>query len=132
MVPHRSTNQARTCLTSLSRREAVLSCWYGRSRCFVTPSRTYTLRFNENTYYQPTQQFNTIHFPTLISIKYHHTLSTYTMRHIQHFHINILWFHTKFIFYIIILVYIKLKFITFLKNHIAKITIVKSFLVVII
>ena len=32
MVPHRSTNQARTCLTSLSRREAVLSCWYGRSR----------------------------------------------------------------------------------------------------
>ena len=31
VVPHRSTNQARTCLTSLSRREAVLSCWYGRS-----------------------------------------------------------------------------------------------------
>ena len=31
MVPHRSTNQARTCLTSLSKREAVLSCWYGRS-----------------------------------------------------------------------------------------------------
>jgi hypothetical protein len=32
VVPHRSTNQARTCLTSLSGREAVLSCWYGRSR----------------------------------------------------------------------------------------------------
>ncbi len=31
MVPHRSTNQARRCLTSLSRREAVLSTWYGRS-----------------------------------------------------------------------------------------------------
>jgi hypothetical protein len=31
VVPHRSTNQARTCLTSLSGREAVLSCWYGRS-----------------------------------------------------------------------------------------------------
>jgi hypothetical protein len=31
VVPHRSTNRARTCLTSLSRREAVLSCWYGRS-----------------------------------------------------------------------------------------------------
>ena len=30
-ISHRSTNQARTCLTSLSRREAVLSCWYGRS-----------------------------------------------------------------------------------------------------
>ena len=30
VVPHRSTNQARTCLTSLSGREAVLSCWYGR------------------------------------------------------------------------------------------------------
>ena len=34
VVPHRSTNQARTCLTSLSGREAVLSCWYGRSRRF--------------------------------------------------------------------------------------------------
>ncbi len=32
MVPHRSTNRARRCLTSLSRREAVLSSWYGRSR----------------------------------------------------------------------------------------------------
>ena len=31
VVPHRSTNWARACLTSLSRREAVLSCWYGRS-----------------------------------------------------------------------------------------------------
>ena len=31
VVPHRSTNRARTCLTSLSRREAVLSCWYGRT-----------------------------------------------------------------------------------------------------
>ena len=28
VVPHRSTNQARRCLTSLSRREAVLSSWY--------------------------------------------------------------------------------------------------------
>ncbi len=26
VVPHRSTNRARACLTSLSRREAVLSC----------------------------------------------------------------------------------------------------------
>jgi hypothetical protein len=34
VVPHRSTNQARTCLTSLSGREAVLSCWYGRSQNF--------------------------------------------------------------------------------------------------
>ena len=31
VVPHRSTNRARTCLTSLSRREAVLSSLYGRS-----------------------------------------------------------------------------------------------------
>ena len=30
VVPHRSTNRTRTCLTSLSRREAVLSCLYGR------------------------------------------------------------------------------------------------------
>ena len=31
VVPHRSTNSTRQCLTSLSRREAVLSLWYGRS-----------------------------------------------------------------------------------------------------
>ena len=31
VVPHRSTNRARTCLTSQSRRDVVLSCWYGRS-----------------------------------------------------------------------------------------------------
>ena len=30
VVPHRSTNQARTCLTSLSRQKAELSGWYGR------------------------------------------------------------------------------------------------------
>ncbi|KAL7435753.1 hypothetical protein ACHAXM_004825, partial [Skeletonema potamos] len=34
VVPHRSTNLARQCLTSLSRREAVLSLWYGRSWWF--------------------------------------------------------------------------------------------------
>ena len=34
VVPHRSTNRARACLTSLSRREAVLSCWYGRSHLY--------------------------------------------------------------------------------------------------
>jgi hypothetical protein len=42
VVPHRSTNQARTCLTSLSGREAVLSCWYGRIR------QHYTIRFIQN------------------------------------------------------------------------------------
>ena len=42
VVPHRSTNQARTCLTSLSRREAVLSCWYGRSYSLTTINRTPT------------------------------------------------------------------------------------------
>lgn len=31
VVPNRSTNQARHCLTSLSGREAVLSVWYGPS-----------------------------------------------------------------------------------------------------
>ena len=41
MVPHRSTNQARTCLTSLSRREAVLSSWYGRSRNYIQTRRLY-------------------------------------------------------------------------------------------
>ena len=36
VVPHRSTNRARTCLTSLSRREAVLSSWYGRIHQLVS------------------------------------------------------------------------------------------------
>ena len=38
VVPHRSTNTARACLTSLSGREAVLSCLYGRS-CHQKPYR---------------------------------------------------------------------------------------------
>ena len=38
MVPHRSTNQARQCLTSLSRQEAVLSLLYGHSCCKVSKS----------------------------------------------------------------------------------------------
>jgi hypothetical protein len=42
VVPHRSTNQTRTCLTSLSRREAVLSCWYGRSQYFHYLPALYT------------------------------------------------------------------------------------------
>ena len=37
VVPHRSTNRARRCLTSLSRREAVFSSWYGRSYAHDTP-----------------------------------------------------------------------------------------------
>ena len=40
VVPHRSTNQARRCLTSLSRREAVLSSLYGRS-CLRRDMRSY-------------------------------------------------------------------------------------------
>ena len=40
VVPHRSTNQARRCLTSLSRREAVLSSWYGRS-CWQSQSMAF-------------------------------------------------------------------------------------------
>ena len=42
VVPHRSTNWARACLTSLSRREAVLSCWYGRSRQNQVTAAIYT------------------------------------------------------------------------------------------
>ena len=37
VVPHRSTNRARRCLTLLSRREAVLSSWYGRSCLSIAP-----------------------------------------------------------------------------------------------
>ena len=48
VVPHRSTNTARACLTSLSGREAVLSCLYGRSwhhRPYrnIQPIATYSL-----------------------------------------------------------------------------------------
>jgi hypothetical protein len=48
VVPHRSTNQARTCLTSLSRREAVLSCWYGRSRMVWTLASLQSLNWNSS------------------------------------------------------------------------------------
>ena len=40
VVPHRSTNSTRQCLTSLSRREAVLSLWYGPS-CQVIEEKVY-------------------------------------------------------------------------------------------
>ena len=43
VVPHRSTNLTRTCLTSLSRREAVLSCWYGRSRHELSLAVSYSI-----------------------------------------------------------------------------------------
>jgi hypothetical protein len=43
VVPHRSTNRARRCLTSLSRREAVLSSWYGRSYLMYSCVTIYTL-----------------------------------------------------------------------------------------
>ena len=42
VVPHRSTNLARSCLTSLSRREAVLSWLYGRSCLQHTHRHTHT------------------------------------------------------------------------------------------
>ena len=42
VVPHRSTNLARHCLTSLSRREAVLSMWYGRSQLKSQRLQLYT------------------------------------------------------------------------------------------
>jgi hypothetical protein len=48
VVPHRSTNQARTCLTSLSGREAVLSCWYGRSQNVVLSQPLLTIIFLTN------------------------------------------------------------------------------------
>ena len=50
MVPHRSTNQARRCLTSLSRREAVLSSLYGRSYQQIA-YQTYIYRTHTVTYY---------------------------------------------------------------------------------
>ena len=43
VVPHRSTNRARTCLTSQSGRDVVLSCWYGRSQHTIRLIITYIL-----------------------------------------------------------------------------------------
>lgn len=53
VVPHRSTNRARACLTSLSRREAVLSCWYGRSRVEATKIILYTVTIQYCTQLNP-------------------------------------------------------------------------------
>ena len=47
MVPHRSTNRARCCLTSLSGREAVLSTWYGRVCKHDSMHNTYTYKTNK-------------------------------------------------------------------------------------
>lgn len=44
VVPHRSTNRARTCLTSQSGRDVVLSCWYGRSRSLIVKDNIYTAK----------------------------------------------------------------------------------------
>ena len=50
VVPHRSTNPTRQCLTSLSRREAVLSLWYGRSCHSSIPAPLHTLlKLNHST-----------------------------------------------------------------------------------
>ena len=50
VVPHRSTNRARRCLTSLSRREAVLSSWYGRSYRHGVHSNTQLLSYLLSTF----------------------------------------------------------------------------------
>jgi hypothetical protein len=61
VVPHRSTNRARWCLTSQSGRNAGLSSWYGRSRhvkgngCIISLQYTtctylvYVVIFNKTT-----------------------------------------------------------------------------------
>ena len=51
VVPHRSTNRARQCLTSLSRREAVLSLWFGRSRHTPSFVTSYTHSPSKNTFF---------------------------------------------------------------------------------
>ena len=48
VVPHRSTNRARQCLTSLSRREAVLSLWFGRSQHKSPSVTSYTYLLSKN------------------------------------------------------------------------------------
>ena len=42
-VTHPSTNPARRCLTSVIRRELVLSAWYGRRQLWINLSSIYIL-----------------------------------------------------------------------------------------
>ena len=65
MVPHRSTNWARQCLTSLSRREAVLSLLYGTtwlSRQFETIYTHLFINYN----YKVTHISTLVFIPTLL------------------------------------------------------------------
>ena len=64
VVPHRSTNLARTCLTSLSGREAVLSRWYGRSYLLCHKTKfIYPCRFSLLARLTQTTMHNHTHFP---------------------------------------------------------------------
>ena len=68
VVPHRSTNQARTYLNSLSRREAVLSCWYGRSylRSSHIASLTRTTTYSTHAH----NLLNSTRYPTIFFFPY--------------------------------------------------------------
>ena len=50
VVPHRSTNRARWCLTSQSGRDAVLSSWYGRSCPYSRVVRIHTTHNTQKLY----------------------------------------------------------------------------------
>ena len=73
VVPHRSTNLARTCLTSQSRRDAVLSCLYGRSHQYhhnitlIYPTTHNNQSITQNTNTQPQTPIQ------LIQHTHHHT-----------------------------------------------------------
>ena len=59
VVPHRSTNSTRQCLTSLSRREAVLSLWYGPSWQCEAKNKVYEVsQYGSNQYIIPPTHFN--------------------------------------------------------------------------
>ena len=70
VVPHRSTNQARGCLTSLSRREAVLSSWYGRSCLHQTSMQYITHTHTIHTQYTQIRTHTHINMYTLYPIYY--------------------------------------------------------------
>ena len=81
VVPHRSTNLARRCLTSLSRREAVLSSWYGRSCLYCRSCKLQThpnIQLSHFPFYilpnKPTHSATPISANTIHSTHWPHTI----------------------------------------------------------
>ena len=79
VVPHRSTNRARTCLTSQSRRDVVLSCWYGRSQGCSSQQEINTAVFQF-----PMKEKYIVAGHDLSIVGYYHKCARSIVRHMKH------------------------------------------------